>query len=112
MKINTYKMAKLLDTPHKVKVSKLHDSEHAQVVHITLEPGESLIRHITPVDVVFYVLEGTGVVDIGEESLQVVQDTLIESPKMVPHCWHNMSDRTLRILVLKTPRPTESSKLL
>ncbi len=112
MIINTYKMAKHIDTPHKVKVGKLHDSEHAQVVHITLEPGESLIRHITPVDVVFYVLEGRGIVDVGEESLEVTRDTLIESPKNIPHCWHNQSESTLRILVIKTPRPTESSKLL
>ncbi len=112
MNIMTYKMAKLLETPHKVKVSKIYEKENAQVMHITLEPGESLIPHITPVDVFFYVLEGTGVVDVGDESLEVVRDTLIESPKSIPHCWHNRSGSTLRILVVKTPKPTKSSRLL
>ena len=54
--------AATLKNPHKVKVSKLYDTEHAQAMHITLEPGESLKKHITPVDVLFYVLDGTGFV--------------------------------------------------
>jgi len=43
----------------------LYDTEHAQAVHIELKPGETLKKHITPVDVFFYVLEGRGVVEIG-----------------------------------------------
>ena len=51
MKITEVKKADLLKNPHGVKVSKLYDTEHAQAIHITLEPGESLKKHITPVDV-------------------------------------------------------------
>ena len=47
----------IAETPHKVDVRKLYDTENAMTVHITLQPGESLIKHITPVDVFFYVLE-------------------------------------------------------
>ena len=104
--------AAVLENPHKVKVSKLYDSEHAQAMHITLEPGESLKRHITPVDVFFYVIEGTGVVEIGEERQEVGSDTLIDSPAKIPHCWYNESDKVFRVLVVKVPRPTESTKLL
>jgi mannose-6-phosphate isomerase-like protein (cupin superfamily) len=81
-------------------------------MHITLGPGQSLKRHITPVDVFFYVLEGTGVVEIGDESREAGPDTLIESPARNPHCWHNRSDAPLRVLVVKTPRPTENTKML
>ena len=95
-----------------MKVSKLYDTENAQVVHITLEPGESLKKHITPVDVVFYVLEGKGVVEIGDEKKEVVADKLINSPAKIPHCWYNESDAALRFLVLKVPRPKESTRLL
>ena len=104
--------AAALKNPHKVKVSKLYDTEHAQAMHITLEPGESLKKHITPVDVFFYVLEGTGVVEIGEERKEVGQDTLIDSPAKIPHCWYNESDKVFRVLVVKVPRPTESTRLL
>jgi len=98
--------------PHGVDARNISDTESAQVVHITLQPGESLKKHITPVDVVFYVLEGRGVVEIGEESAEVGPDTLIESPARIPHRWINESDAAVRILVVKTPRPKESTKLL
>jgi len=102
----------LADTPHKVDVRKLYDTENALAVHITLEPGEKLIRHITPVDVFFYVLEGKGVVEIGEEEKKVSKDTLIDSPARIPHCWYNRGDETLRFLVVKVPRPTAETELL
>ena len=104
--------APTMKNPHGVKASKLYDSEHAQAVHITLEPGESLKPHITPVDVFFYVLEGTGVVEIGDEKKEVGSDTLVDSPAGIPHCWYNESDEALRVLVTKVPRPTESTRLL
>ncbi|NNK00096.1 MAG: cupin domain-containing protein [Desulfatitalea sp.] len=90
----------------------LYNTENAQAVHITLEPGEALKKHKTPVDVFFYVLEGKGVVEIGGEKQEVGQDTLINSPAKIPHCWYNESDAVLRFLVVKVPRPTESTKLL
>jgi mannose-6-phosphate isomerase-like protein (cupin superfamily) len=104
--------AKLVENPHGVKVSKLLDTEHAQVMHITLEPGESLKKHVTPVDVFFYVLEGTGVVEIGDEKEEVGPDTLINSPAKIPHCWHNKSASRVRVLVVKTPRQKEATRLL
>lgn len=67
MKIVKLNDTKIAETPHKVDVRKLYDTENALTVHITLQPGEKLIRHITPVDVFFYVLEGTGIVEIGDE---------------------------------------------
>jgi mannose-6-phosphate isomerase-like protein (cupin superfamily) len=102
----------VVDTPHKVDVRKLYDTENALTVHITLQPGESLKKHITPVDVFFYVLEGKGIVEIGEEKNEVEKDTLIDSPARIPHCWYNESTETLRFLVVKVPRPTTETKLL
>jgi len=98
--------------PHGVDVKKLYDTENAVVVHITLQPGEGLKRHITPVDVAFYVLEGRGVVEIGEERQECGPDTLLESPDRIPHRWTNESDAPFRVLVIKVPRPTESTRLL
>ena len=96
----------------RVDARAISDTESAQVVHITLQPGEALKKHITPVDVVFYVLEGLGVVEIGEERASVCADTLIESPAKIPHRWINESERPMRMLVVKTPRPKEATKML
>ena len=67
---------------------------------------------MTPVDVFFYVLEGEGVVEIGGERETVSRDTLVESPVRIPHRLLNESDGVFRFLVVKTPRPTESTRLL
>lgn len=51
------KTAQPTENPHGVKASMLYNTENAQVVHITLKPGEALKKHKTPVDVFFYVLD-------------------------------------------------------
>ncbi len=112
MKIVNAKNAETIKNPHNVKAARLYSSEHAQVMHIDLKPGESLKRHITPVDVFFYVLEGKGTVEIGDEKQQVKADTLVDSPARIPHCWYNTSDENLRVLVVKIPRPAEKTVIL
>jgi quercetin dioxygenase-like cupin family protein len=98
--------------PHGVDARKIYDTENAVAVHMTLKPGESLKKHITPVDVFFYVLEGNGIVEIGDEKKNVVKDALIESPAKIPHCWYNEDKNDLRILIVKVPRPMKSTKVI
>lgn len=112
MKIVDANRAPSSPNPHKVDARKLCEIPHAVVVMITLQPGESLKRHMTPVDVLFYVLEGSGTVEIGEEKATVGKDTLIESPARIPHRWINESGSVFRVLVIKVPKPTEETKLL
>jgi len=112
MKVVRVRDAEITQNPHGVDARKIYDTEHAQAIHLTLKPGEKLKRHITPVDVFFYVLEGRGIVEVGDEKMEVEADTLIESPAGIPHCWYNESDKTLRILVVKVPRPVTPTKLL
>lgn len=97
---------------HGVETRKFHENEHGQAVHIMLKPGEKLKRHITPVDVFFYVLEGSGIVEIGDEKKEVGKDTFIESPAGILHCWYNESSEILRVLVVKTPKPIGKTKIL
>jgi len=112
MKITRVSDAQVHQNPHGVDARKLYDSEHAQVVVITLQPGEQLKKHITPVDAIFFVLEGTGVVEVGDEKEEVGANTLIDSPANIPHCWYNESDAVFRVLVVKVPRQEGPSRLL
>ena len=98
--------------PHGVDARPIYSHENAQVIILSLKAGESLGRHITPVDVFFYVLEGRGVVEIGDEKKEVEKDSIVHSPAKVLHCWYNESDKPLRIMVAKTPKPKESTILL
>ena len=59
MKITDWKTLDVRETPHKVDVRLLYETDDAQVMHIQLKPGEELKPHFTPVDVFFFVLEGT-----------------------------------------------------
>jgi quercetin dioxygenase-like cupin family protein len=98
--------------PHLVDARKIYESPHAMAVVITLKPGEALKKHITPVDVFFYVLEGSGVIEIGDEKQTVGKDMLVESPAKIPHRWSNASTSMFRVLVVKVPKPTEETRLL
>ncbi len=112
MKITKWKEVEVAPNPHRVDARKIYDTDNAQVVHITLKPGEKLRRHITPVDVIFYVLEGRGIVEVGDEKQEVGPDILVDSPAKIPHCWYNEGNKLLRFLVIKVPRPTETTRLL
>ena len=112
MKITKFADCTSQPNPHHVDARKVYDSTHALTVIITLQPGESLKRHMTPVDVFFYVLEGSGTVEIGEEKATVGKDTLVESPARIPHRWMNDSGDLFRVMVVKVPKPTEETKLL
>lgn len=112
MNITDYNDQPVAETTHGVDVRKLLDSEYAQVIEIVLEPGEALRKHITLTNVFFYVLEGEGVVEIGNEREIVASDQLIESPRGIPHRLINEGDAPFRFLVVKAPRQTETTRLL
>ena len=102
-----------IPTPHKVSARKLMDYEHALVVMLDLKPNETLLPHITPVDVFFYILEGEGEVKIGDEIQPVKKDDVIFSPAKIVHLLRNSHESSnFRILVVKTPKPTSETKLL
>ncbi len=112
MKVIDWEKQKSVDNPHGVDVRLLHEADEVMVSHIVLKPGESLRNHITMVDALFLVLEGTGILHVGDETQEISKGKLVVSPKKIPHFWHNDSDSTLRVLVIKTPKPTVKGKLL
>jgi len=101
--------AEVMDNAHNVDVRNLYNTDDAMISVITLEPGQSLKRHITPVDVAFYVIEGNGIVEVGDERAEVAEEMLIESPKDIVHCWYNESNAPLRFMIVKAPRPTKKT---
>ncbi len=102
----------IMETAHGVDARNLYNTDDAMITVITLTPGQNLKRHITPVDVAFYVLEGTGVVEVGEEKSEVTKDSLVESPKDIVHCWYNESDADLRFMVIKAPKPNKKTTFI
>ena len=112
MKITKYKDQQIKETPHKIDVREMYNKESAHAILIALKSGESLKPHKTPVDVFFFVVEGTPTIHIGDESEVSEADTLIESPADIVHYLSNESDNLARILVIKAPRPISLTKVL
>lgn len=112
MKITKLNETPVKETAHKVDARELYNKDSAQAVHITLKSGESLKPHITPVDVFFFVIEGSPEIMIGDEKKIIDFNCLVESPKDIPHCISNKSDKIVRVLVVKAPKPTTKTKLL
>jgi mannose-6-phosphate isomerase-like protein (cupin superfamily) len=112
MKIIQPDEVKIKETPHKVDIRPLYDYENAQVMLITLKGGESLLPHITPVDVFFFIHSGKGQVRVGDEVEEVSAGMLIESPKDIIHSLMNPFKDDFQVLVGKAPRPTTASKIL
>lgn len=101
--------AAVMETAHNVDARNLYDTPDAVITVITLQPGQALKRHITPVDVAFFVISGTGVVEVGDEKQEVTAGTLVESPRDVVHCWYNESAAPMSFMVVKAPRPTRKT---
>lgn len=85
-----------------VKSQLVYNNSNAKVMHLTVEPGARLDTHTTPVDVFFYILEGEAWIEVGNERELAICDSIIESPKDIPHAVENYSkDKILRVLVTK-----------
>jgi quercetin dioxygenase-like cupin family protein len=88
-----------------VDVIELYDKPEAQILHMCIVPGGELKSHITPVDVAMYILEGEPTIMIGDERKVCTPGTMIESPKDIPHAIQNPSEETVKLLVMKLPKP-------
>lgn len=112
MEIKNYNSRKKAANPHGVQSTKIYDKDHALIMHLLLKAGEQLKPHITPVDVAFYVLEGSPTILIGDEKIIVKKDDTIESPKDIVHCLYNETENDVRVLVMKLPKPVAATRIL
>jgi quercetin dioxygenase-like cupin family protein len=98
--------------PHHADVCKLYESPHGLAVVITFKSGEALKKHITPADAFYFVIEGSGVVEIGNEKQTAGKDMLVEkSGKDSPRRWINESPSVFPVLVVKTPKLAKRDKI-
>ncbi len=95
-------------TKEKFVPHKLIHQDEVEVVLLAFKPGQGLKEHTTPVDVFFYVVQGTAEVQVGDQTKQVPEGNIVLSPKDIPHNVRNTSDADAKILVVKTPNPRRS----
>jgi quercetin dioxygenase-like cupin family protein len=105
MKIIKPSEVELINNKFGLIAKKVYSKEEAEIMYISLKEQQELPAHATPVDVIFYIIEGSGEITIGEETEKVEQGMLIESPKDIPHGLKNIGKGNYSFLVIKTPRP-------
>lgn len=102
--VKTFETAEI-PNPHFISVRALLVSESAQFEHLLLEPGEVQKKHVAHSSVYLYILNGTGILEAGDETIILSADMLVEMPSETPHRLVNDSNSQLRLLNIKAPRP-------
>jgi mannose-6-phosphate isomerase-like protein (cupin superfamily) len=105
MKVTVVSELPIKDTPHKLEARQVVNVPGVVAMQLTIQPGQSVPRHSAPVNVFFYVLSGSGVIECGDERAAVSADTVVESAAGTQHAVHNTGADPLRLLVVKTPQP-------
>jgi mannose-6-phosphate isomerase-like protein (cupin superfamily) len=76
-----------------------------------LAPGGYLEPHLHPYEQSFYVLSGTGVVDLDGRAWRVGPDDFGLAPLGVRHAWRNPGRTPVRWLEVSAPQPRPQSRL-
>lgn len=87
--------------PFKLDGRIMFRSERYEMVHLALQPGDTMDLHTQPMDVVFYVIEGTGTLMFTDEAFSVRENSSVFVEKAVPRAWKNETNGMVRVLVNK-----------
>lgn len=99
MKIKTLTTADKV--PFNLDGRQMYIGLNVELVHLNLKSGEVLEKHSNPFDVVFYILEGSGIVETDDQSISVEPDMCIEIEMGINRGITNTGDKALRVLVVK-----------
>jgi quercetin dioxygenase-like cupin family protein len=99
MKIELHKAPVVMASP---EGRNLFASEKLGIVHLTLKNTESIEPHANPFDVIFFVLEGTGILTIEGENMECPAGTLVDVKAGMQRNWRNPGEALLKLLVIKS----------
>ncbi len=80
---------------------QLVQTKELELIELHLMPGKTIPKHRNPSDVLFYVLEGEGVLCIGSKSYSLNKGDCTLVLKEKGRSWLNTSDKKLKLLVIK-----------
>jgi quercetin dioxygenase-like cupin family protein len=90
-------------TPTGFSARKLLDSSSFLIMNLLLKPGEAVEKHDMPDDAFFYVVKGSGVIEIGEEQTNAGETDIVFSPKNTPRGLHASPDQVFHVLIVRCP---------
>lgn len=101
--------ANILHTPHGSEIRPLIDRTTAPITQCslaeeTLPPGKTVTPHHHEVlEEIYYILSGSGLMTIGEETQSVSTGDAIYIPKQQRHSLTNTGDEAMKILLVCGP---------
>ncbi|MBW6492662.1 MAG: cupin domain-containing protein [Lentimicrobium sp.] len=99
------KILRLNETPKAPFALNGHILAHlpnVEVVHLNLKPGEKIEKHVNPMDVIFFVLEGKAMFETDNERVLVLKDQCIHIEGGKNRGFDNISISPFKVLVIKT----------
>ena len=79
----------------------LYTSDRFELIHLVLQPGESMEPHTQPIDIVFFVAEGEGSLAVDGEVMEVPAKSTVHVKAGVSRSWANTGQVPLILLVSK-----------
>ena len=79
----------------------LASTRHNDFVELHIQKSGFVPPHALPIDVSFYIVEGSGEISIEDKSIQAQQGDMVHVDKNLQRSWRNTSDALLRLLVIK-----------
>jgi len=101
MKTNTFTNGIAIIENDKIEARKIFASNTTAALEVHLQPEAEIEKHATEEDAFFYILEGTAVIGIGDETGEFEKGNLIECPGGILKSVSNNGNIILKVLVVK-----------
>jgi quercetin dioxygenase-like cupin family protein len=88
----------------------LHSFDKLEVIRLHLAPGESMDNHINEWRIVFFVLRGSGSLNVEGKLYELVEEQSIAVEAGKERFWNNPGDHCLELLVIKTRVENDRAK--
>lgn len=86
-----------------VESKQLLKHDDAQIINLILKPGDEVPPHSVPVNVLFYVVSGSGTIQIGEDEEVVEEKDIVPCPPETEMSLSADQGEEFSVLNVKTP---------
>lgn len=73
-----------------------------EIVHLVINKGEEIAGHFLDLDIIFYIIEGSGIITIDNKKFELEKNDVITVTKGAKRAWKNNSNNNLVILGIKS----------
>ncbi len=90
--------------PIDLDARKMFSSPHLEVIQLMLHPGEGMAPHVQPMDAVFFILSGSGILELENRNIECTGKSCIFVKAGLQRAWKNSGCGDFCLLVIKDMR--------